>query len=312
MGHFFVQPYRTQERIRFIKNRAVCRVAQIVKKNIRQLFMWQKVYLHSTKSNNMKNTILLLLAIISFGSPLSAQLSDTGELPEKYRAVFLGFGPRSLDTSPGTIVTSYTDDSPSMDMFTGSFEVEDSYSRLGTNFGYKWGRYGGLSHKIMVDISLGSNVGGLVTYGLGYNFSRIVGGGILTINPGLFGGFGNYGFGIGAIENNAVFIQVGSTEFYDSSVDLNLKSQLFVYGPELTLDYALADHFSIWLNAAYDLASDNSRPSLEFQGGDTTAAIDLEGSSAEVTYNGAPINALPYEASGVRVSVGVAYVWNRY
>lgn len=260
----------------------------------------------------MKTILAVLFTLLTACSPLVAQLSDVGALPEKYRAVFLGFGPRSLDTDPGTIVTTYTDDSPSRDMFMGSFDVEDSYSRLGTNFGYKWGRYGGLSHKVMVDLSLGSNVGGLVTYGIGYNFSSIVGSSILTINPGIFGGFGNYGFGIGSIENNAVFIQVGSTEFFDSSVDLNLKSQLFVYGPEITIDFALADHISIWLNAGYDIASDNSRPSLEFQGSESRAEIDLEQQPSIVTYNGSPIESLPYEATGLRLSLGAAYVWNRY
>lgn len=260
----------------------------------------------------MKKTLLELCTICAFSFPVVAQLSDTGELPEKYRVIFLGFGPRSLDTNPGTIITNYTDDSPSMDMFAGSFEVADSYSRLGTNFGYKWGRYGGLSHKIKVDISLGSNVGGLVTYGIGYNFSSVVGSSILTINPGIFGGFGNYGFGIGAIENNALYIQVGSTQFYDQEVDLNLKSQLFVYGPELTIDFAMADHLSVWANAAYDIASSNSRPTLEFQGSEASAERGLADDNPSVNYDGAPIESLPYEASGIRLTLGVSYVWNRY
>lgn len=259
----------------------------------------------------MKNVLLLLLAFVA-PQIATAQLSDTGELPAKYRAIFLGFGPRTLDTNSGVITTTYVDDSPSMDMFSGNFTVEESYSRVGTHFGYKWGRYGGLSHKIMVDISLGTNLGGLVTYGIGYNFSSIVGSSILTINPGVFGGFGNYGFGIGAIENNAAYIQVGSTQFFDSSVDLNLKSQLFVFGPEVTVDFAVADHFSIWLNAAYDVASDNSRPALAFMGEKSSADVELDGTNPSVTYNGESIESLPYDASGIRLSLGVAYVWNRY
>lgn len=260
----------------------------------------------------MKTPYLWLAILLTPFCTLDAQLSDTGELPEKYRAIFLGFGPRSLDTEPGTIASAYTDDSPSRDMFSGTFEVEDSYSRLGTNFGYKWGRYGGLSHKIMVDLSLGSNVGGLVTYGIGYNFSQIIGSSILTINPGIFGGFGNYGFGIGAITNNAIYIQVGNTEFYDTEVDLNLKSQLFVYGPEVTVDYVFTDHLSAWLNAAYDIASDNTRPTLEFMGSQASASIDLDNENLTVTYDNAPLETLPYEASGLRMTAGITYVWNRY
>jgi len=135
---------------------------------------------------------------------------------------------------------------------------------------------------------------------------------ILNINPSVFGGFANYGYGIVQIENNAAYIQVGSTQYFDQNVDLNLKSQLFVFGPEVTADWSLTDHINIWQNAAYDIASDNSRPTLEFMGEMSTSELKIEDENPTVTYNGEPIESLPYEASGIRLSVGVSYLWHRY
>lgn len=36
---------------------------------------------------------------------------------DKYRSIYLGIGPRTLDTNPGTISTTFTDNSSSLDFF---------------------------------------------------------------------------------------------------------------------------------------------------------------------------------------------------
>jgi len=253
-----------------------------------------------------------MIAVISF-TKLHAQFNSSSDLPKKYRSVFLGFGPRSLNTEPGSIFTSFVDDSPSMDNFTGTFNVEDSYSRVGFILGYKSVRYNGLSHKFMFDIALGQHQGGLFTYALGYNFSRAINGKILSINPSIFGGFGNYGFEIGAIENNAGYIQIKDQQFYEQSLDLELVSQLFVFGPEININYTLNDHFEIWVNAAYDFASNNMLPQLRFQSeNEGSAEVNIDSTNPYVTYNNEQIESLPYDASGMRFTVGASYVWNRY
>jgi len=44
----------------------------------------------------MKKTLVLSLIFLTCAVSLSAQLSDSGALPEKYRSIFLGFDPRTL------------------------------------------------------------------------------------------------------------------------------------------------------------------------------------------------------------------------
>lgn len=257
-------------------------------------------------------TTMTLTFCILFSSGILAQLSDVGDLPEKYREVSIGFGLRTLSTVPGTIETQFVDNSPSMDKFSGSFQVADSYNRAGFNLGYNWGRYNGLSHKLMFDAALGDHVATIFGYGIGWNITRSIGNGILNINPGIYGAAGNYGFGIGQIENNALFIQIGETRYTEESLGMTLSSQAFLYGPELSIDYDISDHLRLWINAAYDIASTNSLAKLTFEGDNDSSELNLEGANPLVTYNGAPIKSLPYDASGLRLTSGVSYVWHRY
>ena len=255
---------------------------------------------------------VLILIVTSFQT-LTAQRSRSAGMPEKYREVSLGFGPRTLSTEPGVISTTFVDNSPSMDNFQGSFDVAESYTRFGFNLGYNWGRYNGLSQKLIIDFATGNNEAGIFNYGIGWNISRIVGDNILTINPGLFVGFGNYGFGIGEIENNAGFIQIGSTMYFDNELDMSLYSQAFIFGPEISIDYDVTDNIRLWINAAYDFSTNNDKPKLRFKGQENTSEISLDEDTSNplVTYNGNTISSLPYDPSALRASVGVSYYWQR-
>ena len=233
---------------------------------------------------------------------------------EKYRSIYLGIGPRTLDTNPGTISTTFTDNSPSMDFFQDDFEVEDSYSRLGLQLGYKWGRYNGLSHSVGFDVSFGDHSGLGLAYSIGWSKTIELADGWLTFRPALYGGFANYGFGIGQLENNAGYIQIGNTEYYDSYLDMKLKSQVGLYGPELDVAYGILDFLDIWVIANYDLGSSNAKPKLEFSspaddGG--SSSLEIEGDNPLVEYNGAKITELPYSVGGLRLTIGVSYVWQR-
>lgn len=233
---------------------------------------------------------------------------------EKYRSVYFGAGPRILNTDPGTISTTFTDNSPSMDFFQGDFNVEDSYTRVGIQLGYKWGRYNGLSHSIGVDFSLGSNSGGVVAYSIGWSKTIGLGDSWLTFRPALFGGFANYGFGIGQIDNNAGYIQIGNTEYYDDYLDMELKSQAGVFGPELDIVLGILDNIDVWLIANYDIGTSNARPELVFSSPDAeggSSTVEIDGDNPLVTYNGEQITSLPYSVSGLRLTLGVSYVWQR-
>ncbi len=59
----------------------------------------------------MKKKLTFLFAFIFIGSTAFAQLTFDGDFLHKYRSVFIGFGPRSLNTDPGTMVTSFIDES---------------------------------------------------------------------------------------------------------------------------------------------------------------------------------------------------------
>lgn len=262
----------------------------------------------------MNKYFLLLLSTLFVLITLdaNAQLSDEAELPEKYRELSIGIGPRTLSTTPGVISTNFTDNSPAQDVFMGTFDVEESYSRMGLHVGYNWGRYNGLSHKVLVDFALGDQFAGIFNYGIGWNISKAMGSKILNINPGIFAGFGNYGFGIGDIENSSVFIQIGQTQYFDDKLDITLTSQVFLYGPECSIDVDLSDHIRLWVNAAYDIASSNNKPKLTFKGSEAQSELETNDTNPRVTYNGELVESLPYDPSGIRLTVGFSYVWHRY
>ena len=155
--------------------------------------------------------IVTVIASLFFLANLSAQ-----DFPNKYRSVHLAFGPRTLDTNPGTISTSFVDNSPSMDNLNSTIEVLDKYNRLGFNLGINFGKYRGLSHSFNFDISLGEHMGGLFYYSLGYSIPIEVGENVFMIRPNINLGFGNYGFDVGDLENNAAYIQIGEKQYFSS------------------------------------------------------------------------------------------------
>lgn len=262
-----------------------------------------------------KSSFFTLLAVFIFCQLGFAQSDATG-FPNKYRSFTLGFGPRTLNTTPGTILTSFIDNSPSMDNLSTTTIVEDQYNRVGFFLAFNFGKYKGLSHSVAFDVSLGKHQGGLFHYSLGYSLPMEVGENQLIIRPAMNVGFANYGFDVGDLQNNDVYIQIEETKYYDSSLELHLKSQTFIYGPALDFHFILKDKFKIFANVAYDIASSNSNPTLEFappssSDNENTSSLNIDGNNPQVTYNNEKITSLPYEASGLRFSVGVGYTWSK-
>ena len=263
----------------------------------------------------MKTKIIVLL-LIFMGINVYGQLSDEGDFPEKYRSVFLGFGPRTLNTTPGVIKTIFTDESPSMDHLETQIEIKDKYRKWGFQAGYKWGRYKGLSHSILFDISMGKNRGGIFTYSLGYNYPIKINSKALVLRGAFFGGFGNFGFDIGQLENNAGYIQINGNKYYDRQLDVSLSSQVLIYGPEIDIMLMMSDRLEVFANFNYDLKNKNSRPKINFTTTELeeeeTTSVNLTSENVTVTYNGNKLSSLPYDISGLRLTIGVAYVWNYY
>lgn len=241
---------------------------------------------------------------------------DIAELPNKYRGFFIGYGPRTFDTEPGTILTSFVDNSPSMDNFSTMTEVLESYSKSAVQFGFKFGHYNGLSHSILVDLTFGDLNGGQLNYSLGYSKSKIVGNGILVIRPHIYGGFGNYGFDVGEIENNAGYIQINNTQYFDEYLNADLKSQVGVWGPGLDVYWMVHDHASVYLNVGLDITSDNSNPELRFtapSGSDSPeSSLPIDTDNPNVTFQGDKLTKLPYKTGGLRIGIGAAFTWQKY
>ena len=189
---------------------------------------------------------------------VSAQKVKTSLYLQKYRSFFLGVGPRFLNTDPGTISTTFVDDSPSMDSFNSDFEIEDGYTQVGINFGYKFGRYRGLSHDILFDISASNNYQIIFGYSLGWNFLFDANGKDIVVRPALQAFGSNQVFQIGQIQNNAAYIQIDDTQYFEDELNLELRAELLAISPRLDITYVFADRFDCFLKMAYDFPRQNN------------------------------------------------------
>jgi hypothetical protein len=240
--------------------------------------------------------------------------AKAASLPERYRALSIKFGPRTLDTKPGVITTAFIDDSPSQDNFYATTDIKDQYNSLGFHISYDWRRYSGLNHSIFFDVSLGDNKGGVFGYSIGWSIPLT---GELIVRPALAGMFGNNSFKLGQIENNAGYIKIGNEEYTDNYLDVGLTGGVVLYGPEIDIRYILGDKIHLILNANYDIGSQQSNaPELEFTPpsngrNQNTSSKKIDGSNPLVLYNGIKMTSMPYSVGGIRMSLGISYVWNK-
>lgn len=259
----------------------------------------------------MKKLFNSLVVLLVFASAVSAQ-QYVGPA-EKYWSVYLGAGPRLFDTQKGLLTTTYIDDSPASDILMTATEVEESYSGVGINFGFRFGKYEGLSHDITFDFNPAKTGGFVFTYCLEYGFGMELADKPFFIRPGINVGFSNYSFEIGELVNGTGFIQIGQKRFTED-LEVQARSEAVLYGPSLELNYLITDNIGLYLNASYDISNGNDNPRLVFSGNEGEAAeVDIteEDDNPIVTFNGESIKNLPYEATTLRLSVGASYYWNR-
>lgn len=254
---------------------------------------------------------ILQLALLFFSTSIFAQ-QYIGPA-EKYWSVYIGAGPRIFDTQEGTFETFYTDDSPAADILKTSTVVEDSYSGVGINFGFRFGKYEGLSHDITFDLNPAKTGGFVFTYCLEWGIGMELGDKPFFIRPGLNLGFSNYSFEIGELKNGTGFIQIGQKQFTED-LEVQARSGAVLYGPSLELNYLITDNIGLYLNASYDISNGNDDPRLVFSGNEGEAAevkIEENDDNPIVEFNGEKVKSLPYEATTLRLSVGASYYWNR-
>ncbi|HPQ22703.1 MAG TPA: hypothetical protein PK147_12660, partial [Saprospiraceae bacterium] len=220
------------------------------------------------------------------------------------------------DTDPGVITTRFVDESPSMDNFTGTTEVLDKYSQFGLAINFHFGRYQGLSHSIFFDINFGDAYSYIFGYSIGYSIPIALGDSYLHIRPALGLMVGNQGFKLGELDNNAGYIEINGNQYFGSYLNMDLKTQSFLYGPQLDLRYFISDNFNIHGNVAYDIGSQDGVPSLYFTSPSTAdetfnAEKEINTDNPYVDYNGEKLEKLPYNIGGLRFGIGVGYIWNK-
>lgn len=239
---------------------------------------------------------------------------------QRYRGVFFGVGPRYLNTDPGVISTTYVDDSPSMDSFNAEFEVKDGYTQMALNFGYKGGRYRGTSHDYMFDVTLGTkNYTTKVGYSWGWNFLTKFKNSELVIRPAVQVVGVNTVFNLGTIQNNAAYIQVGETQYYERELKVELRGESVTFAPRLDFTYVFADRWDCFFKAAYDVPAANTNPAIKLSVPENLrsddspgpSSLDIDTANPLVTYQGEKLESLPYTTGGLRMTFGVSFLWNR-
>ena len=236
-----------------------------------------------------------------------------GDLPHKYRAVTLGFGTRGLSTTPGTIVTSLIDDSPSMDSFSGTKEIDDFKGRLGMQVGYHFGKYRGMSHSFFFDGAFGEIGTFYFGYSIGWNFPIKLKYRYLHLRAAVAGYVGNTRIKLGSINNNASYIQIGEKQFFDDEVKVKLESDNFLWKPHLEILYPFNDNFNFFGNIGYEMGGQsNVDMRFESKDGEITAEKAIDGDNPFVSFNGDKLEELPFDLGGLRFNVGIAYVWGKY
>lgn len=270
-------------------------------------------------------TLLTLFFSIGVLFPLMAQIGLSPEEQaaalqyKRYRSIFLGVGPRILNTDGGKIELSYTDDSPSMDQLNSTTELKDTYVVPAVQFGYKFGRYNGLSHDILFDAGFGDNITVLFAYSIGWNFRMELKDKPFLIRPAIQGQISNTQFKVGELRNNDTFIQIGERQYFEDRLDANLRAQNVVYALKLDFTYRFANRVDAFLKVAYDVPSSNRNTELELsvpenlqtENSPGPSTLSLTDENPMITYNGERLETLPYDLGGLRFTVGVSYLWNR-
>lgn len=254
----------------------------------------------------MKHLLLLLLTTLT----LQAQQTDNKQtLPEKYLALTLTAGPRTLDTQTGEIYATFIDDSYLPDTFITYTPLKDSYTRAGIHIGVHWGKYKGISHSIHFDIALSDNPSTNFAYSIGYNFPIPIGDNHLIIRPNLAGMLGNTRLYLGEIQNTNSYLQINDLLYYEEYLELNLTAQNAIYAPQLDIYYKIHRRYSITLQVGYDIGTQINKPHLQFiqppdydEQTPTTKPINTE--NPLILFNDEPLNKLPYQLNGPRIALG--------
>lgn len=260
-------------------------------------------------------SMLLLIALTTNAQENTSDLStdnSAANTPARPFWVSAGIGLRVMRTTPGTIHTRFTDESIDRGLFDETTEVKSSYPRMGFNLEMGFTQNIGLSHTIFLEGGAGKNWSSFCGYAVGweiplgaYKSTSIV--------PGFNVMHGAANLRLGQMDLVGEYTQVNDKVFFDN-VYVNLKQNVFAYGPKLDLNFLTSNKDGITISAAYNFGVVMGKPKLRFsaagsediEGEDNTAIVKLPDSSANVTFNDNELTKLPYKG-GLRITI--AYTW---
>jgi len=214
----------------------------------------------------MKKLIFTLAMLLYFSSLIWAQTSFSSNTAHTTRIgglrLIIGLQNESLSMVDGYVNGWIVDDSPSQDWLEVGAQLESTKRATGLHLGLQFDYPNQLSWNADISFS-GNQEGRVFTGNLGAGY-RLEGDRIQVI-PMARVGLGNGNFKLGQLFNEASYIQIDDTQFYDDQISVRLKDLYAYVAPELNVFYALNDHMGIQLTAGYKFTG--NRPSqIQFSG----------------------------------------------
>ena len=180
--------------------------------------------------------------------------------------LYLGTRPTVIPTA--IIQLDYTDESPSRDNFSTVKSMTSINSSLSAEAGFSFGKRYRLNHEILFGVSLSEDAFRMYgTYGLGYNLSFLQD--RFVLRPVANIAWGVTHFQLGEMENNAEYIEINDTRYYDDELNVILASRQFFASGRMELLVKITDNLGLSANVGYQQSLTNSKPFLKFIGRDT-------------------------------------------
>lgn len=239
-------------------------------------------------------------------SNISAQ-----QLTERYAALDLGLGPRSISTTAGSYALGFD---TNIETFLLEKEIEDSFNYLGLNLGLSFGKYRSLSHNLYFDVPIGGQGSGRAGYSIGWNFAIEAGQFDILLRPAIGIATGNSNITFGSIQIDTISQLINGTEFNDVNLSVDLEQNSNYVVPELKATFLIAQKLGIFVSAAYDYDFSMKRQNFSF--GDTDGVdVDIDDTFLRYSVAGTNLNTSVtdniYVPGGLRLSFGISIYYNK-
>lgn len=233
----------------------------------------------------MKKIIKLFLAFTLLANLAYSQETEKKKI--KISKFQIGVTNEQLGFPEGNLGGFIIDDSPTMDNLNVNLLIEDTDRATGFHIGYGITGFNTISWDATFSFAYNKE-GRMYTFNFG--LGKRLGNEKFHIEPMIRLGLGNGSLDLGDIRNNAEYIQINETQFFDDEVSARLKDLYAYVGPELNLFIRLSDKIGVQLIGGYKFTS-NRKSKIEFSGdngdGDNTKdRRDLSDASNQLNLDG--------------------------